>query len=67
MDWPPDSDPFIAPNNFVLFDYDFDVRNEVEECKVIQNWGSQTVGEVIIRFLPLTLLILGVGSGGRDS
>ncbi|KAI0849269.1 hypothetical protein F5Y00DRAFT_261739 [Daldinia vernicosa] len=38
MDWLPDSDPFIAPNNFDLFDYGFQVHDEGQICKVIQNW-----------------------------
>ncbi|KAI0593287.1 hypothetical protein F4775DRAFT_578469 [Biscogniauxia sp. FL1348] len=39
MDWLSDSDPFIAPNNFDLFDYEFRVRNIGQVCTVIQNLG----------------------------
>lgn len=52
MDWLPDSDLFIAPNNFDLFDYEFEVRNEGQECKVIQNWGLEAVRRLLTRFPP---------------
>ncbi|KAI8957389.1 hypothetical protein F5Y11DRAFT_339808 [Daldinia sp. FL1419] len=45
MDWPPDSDPFIAPNNLDLFDDDFELRDNSQEWKVIQNLGSNATDD----------------------
>ena len=49
MDWPPKSDPFIAPNGFELFDLGLDVRESGQKCRVIQNWDlhmKHKVGEL---------------------
>lgn len=49
MEWFPDSDPFIAPNHLDSFDYELEVRTKGQQCRVIQNWGLDAVGELVIK------------------
>ncbi|KAI0108201.1 hypothetical protein F4814DRAFT_441751 [Daldinia grandis] len=48
MDWLPDSDLFIGPNNFDLFDYDYNVDKEGQKCQAIQNWGLNATKDAAI-------------------
>ncbi|KAI0387447.1 hypothetical protein F5Y04DRAFT_240201 [Hypomontagnella monticulosa] len=52
MDWLPSSDPFIAPNNLDLFDYESKCRDPNQICKVIQNWDPNKGGNSKIIQLP---------------
>ncbi|KAI5917006.1 hypothetical protein F4810DRAFT_95775 [Camillea tinctor] len=51
MDWPSDSDPFIAPNNYGFFDFDFPARNAGQLCKVIKNWGQNGTENIVLEDL----------------